>query len=132
MYCYTKRFQMYPQNLRQPLEVFFGVSNLKTKRYFFNSVRNYNACAHLWSRSKSLYRSYFMVFDGSVLTRNHLKLLLYYNDDYGAVWRMFRRRAVSGLPVAGGSKSAEVDVRFPEGCEKDQTIIFASLCKNSG
>lgn len=57
----------------------------------------------------------FMVFDESVLTRNGLKLLLYYNDDDGVVWRTFRR-AVPGLPVAEGLKSAKVDVLFPGGC----------------
>jgi len=72
-----------------------------------------------------------MVFGESALTRNGLKLLIYNDDDSGSlVWRMFRRK-VPGLLEAEGLKSTEVDIRFPEGCEKDQTIIFASLCKNS-
>jgi len=69
---------------------------------------------HIYDRFDYYIDHTFMVFDGSVLTRNGQKLLLYYNDNDGLVWRIFRR-AVPGLPVEEGLKSAEVDVRFPEG-----------------
>jgi len=69
-----------------------------------------------------------MVYGGSVVTCNGLKLLLY-NDDDSLVWRML---GSAGIVWGRGLKVAEVDVQFPEGCEKDRAIIFESLCKNSG
>lgn len=69
-----------------------------------------------------------MVYGGSVVTCNGLKLLLY-NDDDSLVWRML---GSAGIVWGRGLKGAEVDVQFPEGCEKDRAIIFGSLCKNSG